>query len=154
MPTTLAGVHHVASLTEDLDRLTEFYRVVFDAEVTFVLEEDGLRHAMIELGAGAALHPFEITGNPHGRGLSSAFGRGHLDHLALNVADDATFERLRHRLVEVGASDGAVTDFGTVRSVSFRDPDGAECEIARWCGAGEPRRFADRVTERYVGATT
>ena len=149
MPTMLSGVNHLASVTDDLDRLIAFYREGFDAEVTFVLEEEGLRHAMIDLGAGAALHPFEIPGNHHGLGVDSPFDRGHLDHLALNVADAATFEELRRRLVEAGATDGTVTDFGTVRSVSFRDPDGAECEIAHWCQAGEPRRFADRILEAY-----
>lgn len=149
MPSKLAGVNHVAVLTEDLDRLISFYRRVFGAEIGFDMEEDGLRHAMIDLGNGAALHPFQVPDNPHGRGVPAVFERGHLDHVALNVADVATFEELRDRLVADGASDGTVTDFGMVRSVSFRDPDGAECEIAVWCDDVPPRRFEDRIVEAH-----
>jgi catechol 2,3-dioxygenase-like lactoylglutathione lyase family enzyme len=152
MRTKLAGVHHVALVTEDLDRLIAFYHEVFEAEVGWVMEEDGVRHAMIDLGGGAALHPFEVPGNPHGRGLAETFARGHLDHVALNVADEPSFEALRTRLVEVGASDGTATDFGSVRSVSFHDPDGADCEIALWRDVAAPRSFADRGVEPYAGA--
>jgi hypothetical protein len=65
------------------------------------------------------------------------FERGHLDHVSLNVTDDETFEMLRRRLVECGASDGTMTDFGAVRTVAYRDPDGWWGEIAIWTG-GEP----------------
>ncbi|MDP9458778.1 MAG: VOC family protein [Actinomycetota bacterium] len=147
MATRLGGLHHVALVTEDLDRLTGFYRDVFDADIGFVMEEDGVRRAMIDLGSGAALHPFEIADNPNGRGLPGPFVRGHIDHLALNVPDPDTFEALRDRLVEAGVSDGTVTDFGSVRSVSFQDPDGADCEIAIWCHGVHPRRFEDRTVE-------
>ena len=42
-----------------------------------------------------------------------------------------------------GATSGTVTDFGNVRTVSFRDPDGMEGEIAQW-QAGELLTFAQR----------
>lgn len=151
MASKLAGVNHVALLTEDLDRLISFYRRVFDADIGFDMEEDGLRHAMIDLGNGAALHPFQVPDNPHGRGVATIFGRGHLDHVALNVADATTFEELRARLVAAEASDGTVTDFGMVRTVSFVDPDGADCEIALWCDDAPPRRFEDRIVEAHGG---
>lgn len=144
----LAGVHHIALVTEDLDRLVEFYRRVFDAEVRLDLEEPGMRHAMIDLGNGAALHPFELDESPHARGTTTIFERGHLDHLALQVTDARTFEELRDRLVAAGASDGTVTDFGCVRTVSFCDPDGADCEIAMWCD-GAPRSFDERGIEPH-----
>jgi catechol 2,3-dioxygenase-like lactoylglutathione lyase family enzyme len=147
----LGGVNHVAVVTDDLDRLVDFYVRVFDADVDFVMEEeDGLRHAMIDLGRGAALHPFQIPDNPHGRGLSEMFARGHMDHLALNAPNLEMFEALRARLVEAGASDGTVIDWGTVRTISFEDPDGAYGEVGVWCGHGEPLRFSERIVEEYV----
>lgn len=148
------GCNHVAVITEDLDRFIDFYREVFEAEVDFDLDEDGLRHAMVRLGAGFALHPFQLPGgSPHAAGSPAMFDRGHLDHLALDVADQATFEDLRARLVEAGASNGDVTDFGRVRSVSFVDPDGLDGEIAQWVDA-PVRTFEERLVEAWGDAVT
>ncbi len=146
MGSLLAGINHVALVTDDLDRLIDFYASVFDADVMVELDEGDVRHALIDLGNGAALHPFEVDGSDQGSGSPRTFGRGHLDHVALNVADEPAFQKLRHRLVDAGASDGAVTDFGRVRTVWFRDPDGCEGEIAIWSD-GEVRRFDERVIE-------
>ena len=76
------------------------------------------------------------------------FGRGHLDHFALGMADAESFEEARERLVRAGASDGMVTDFGSVRSVFFVDPDGFEAEIALWQD-GPTRTFEDRLQIPY-----
>lgn len=40
------------------------------------------------------------------------FQRGRIDPFALNVADAEIFDRLRSDLIDRGASDGIVTDFG------------------------------------------
>jgi len=147
MPLT-NGINHVAMLTEDLDRFIAFYTEVFDAEVRLDLREEGLRHAFLDIGASAALHAFAIAGNTHAAGLPEMFDRGHLDHIALDVPDSETFDKLRDRLVERGASDGLVTDFGSVRVIVFRDPDGFEGEIALWVDA-PALAFTDRVHEPY-----
>lgn len=148
-----AGCNHIALVTQDLDRFIDFYRTVFDANVRYYLDEGGLRHALIDLGASFALHPFEFAdGNPNARASDELFGRGHLDHLALNVDSPEAFEVLRARLVEVGATDGTVTDFGAVRTVWFEDPDGMGTEIAIWSD-GPPRPFQDRLKEPYRTAS-
>lgn len=146
------GINHVALVTSDLDRLIEFYVSVFEADVIADLEEGELRHAMLDLGGGVALHPFYVGANPHAAPQGEMFRRGHLDHVALDVADSESFELLRRRLVERGASDGLVTDFGTVRTVSFLDPDGWEGEIAQ-SRDGTLLPFVDRIQEPYVSFT-
>lgn len=148
MSALLAGVNHVALVTADIDRLIDFYATVFDAEVIFDLDEGDLRHAAIDLGNSAVLHPFQVDGSEHAHGLPDMFGRGHLDHVALNAADRSAFEEVRSRLVEAGASDGSVVDFGIVRTISFWDPDGGEGEVALWAD-GDPRHFEDRKVEAY-----
>lgn len=146
-----AGCNHIALVTEDLDRFVEFYGQVFEAEVRVDLQEGPLRHALVDLGGGFSLHPFEFAdGNDDAAASEAMFGRGHLDHLAINVDDVESFEVLRKRLVDAGASDGTVTDFGVVRTVWFRDPDGMGCEIAIWADA-EPRTFEERLQEPWVG---
>jgi catechol 2,3-dioxygenase-like lactoylglutathione lyase family enzyme len=105
------------------------------------------------MGGGFALHPFQLDdGSPHAAGSAEMFQRGHLDHVALDVADEATLQLLRRRLVERGATDGAVTDFGVTRSVWFSDPDGHGWEIALWQDA-PPRTFDDRVVEPFMATT-
>lgn len=146
----LAGFHHVALLTADIDRFIEFYGSVLGATVRFDVSEARARHVLLDVGRDAALHVFEFKESPHGQGDPEIFNRGHLDHLALNVADDQTFQALRRRLVESGASDGTVTDFGPVKTCFFRDPDGMDCEIAIW-SPGSPRTFEDRILEPYEG---
>lgn len=141
------GCNHVALITADLDRFLAFWTAVFDAEVLFDMREDGMRHAMVDLGGGFCLHPFEFDrDNDHGQASPAMFQRGHLDHLAVAVEDPDAFAELRQRLVDADASDGTLTDFGPVRTVWFEDPDGMGCEIAHWAD-GTPLSLADAVRE-------
>jgi catechol 2,3-dioxygenase-like lactoylglutathione lyase family enzyme len=139
------GINHIALLTKDVDAFIGFYVEMFDAAVIFDIDEDGLRHAAVDVGAGAALHAFALPDNPHATASDEIFNRGHLDHVAINVADENAFDEARRRLQAAGASDGTVTDFGVLKSISFRDPDGLEVEVALW--GNEPvRRFDERIT--------
>jgi len=138
------GINHVALLTHDIDAFTAFYVDMFDAEVLFDLDEDGLRHAAVGVGGGAALHAFALPDHPQAAASSDIFRRGHIDHLAINVEDEETLYEARRRLVERNASDGVVTDFGVLKSISFHDPDGLEVEVALW-GTEPLRRFDERI---------
>jgi hypothetical protein len=57
------------------------------------------------------------------------FGRGALDHLGLQATSLEAFELIRRRLIERGAADDFVTDFGPILSMFFTDPDGLEGEV-------------------------
>jgi catechol 2,3-dioxygenase-like lactoylglutathione lyase family enzyme len=59
----LNGIHHLTFVTSDMDRLIAFYERVFGARVTVDLEEEGLRHAFIEVGPHTVLHPFQVPGS-------------------------------------------------------------------------------------------
>jgi len=137
------GVHHVASLTSDLDRLIAFYETVFEARVTFDREDGGRRHAFIEVGDATVLHPFEVSAEDL-PGRQAMFERGPLDHVALRAASEDAFREIRRRLLAEGAyaiEGGLVTDMGgSVYSLSFHDPDGAWGEVM-WIGPDA--RFED-----------
>jgi catechol 2,3-dioxygenase-like lactoylglutathione lyase family enzyme len=135
--TLLNGIHHLATLTSDMDRLIAFYEDVFDASLLLDMEEEGLRHAFIELGPNTILHPFEITGVDVPQGEVPMFARGRLDHFAVNAASEAAFHELRRRVVAASAGDGTVTDMGSLLSVSFTDPDGGQHEVI-WTRPGVP----------------
>jgi len=129
----LSGFNHVAILTNDSDRLHAFYREVFEAEVVRdgaeLADPRGPRLSIIKIGPDAELNVFQIAGNTEADRQTPMFGRGRIDHLALQAASLASFEELRGRLMARGAADDFVTDFGPVLSVFFRDPDGLECEL-------------------------
>jgi catechol 2,3-dioxygenase-like lactoylglutathione lyase family enzyme len=125
----LTGVNHVAVMTADLDRFVEFYRGVFDVDVVFEEATPAFRHAILRAGPNSWIHPAEVTGNAHSHALPAMFHRGHLDHVALGAASVESFEELRRRLHERGASDGTVEDLGAFHSLWFRDPDGMQAEL-------------------------
>jgi catechol 2,3-dioxygenase-like lactoylglutathione lyase family enzyme len=124
------GFNHVAVLTNDTERFVSFYRDVFEAEVLGAqhLGEEGTL-TFVKIGENAEFNLFEVAGNTEASRQTPMLGRGRLDHLALHAASLASFEEIRRRLIERGASDEFVTDFGPVLSVFFRDPDGLECEV-------------------------
>lgn len=129
-PTTLlGGINHVAVLTADTDRLTAFYKDVFDADSETLQQREGFRVTMVNIGETAELNVFELTGNEEHLRQVPMFGRGRLDHLALQAASLDAFTTIRDRLLERDATDGFVTDFGHVLSLFFRDPDGLESEV-------------------------
>ncbi len=129
----LKGLNHVAVITNDASRLNDFYREVFDAEVLRDGSEfpggQGPRLSIIKIGDWAELNVFEIEGNTEADHQTPMFGRGRLDHLALQAASLDSFEEIRARLMARGAADDFVTDFGPMLSIFFRDPDGLECEV-------------------------
>lgn len=131
------GTHHLATLTADMDRLIGFYGRVFDAPVLLDLEEEGLRHAFIQLGPSTYLHPFQIPGLDVPQGALPMFERGRLDHIGLNASSEEAFRELRRRVMAEGAGDGTVTDIGAILSFSFTDPDGAGHEVI-WTKPGVP----------------
>ncbi len=131
----LDGIHHLATLTADMDRLIGFYRRIFDARVVLDVEEEGLRHAFIELGPKTLLHPFQIPGVNVAQGDVPMFGRGRLDHFGLNASSEEAFRELHRRVIAESTGDGVVTDIGVVLSFSFTDPDGAGHEVI-WAKPG------------------
>ena len=131
----LNGIHHLAILTADMDRLIAFYEEVFDARTLLDMEEEGLRHAFIELGPTTVLHPFQITRVDVPQGSIPIFTRGRLDHFALSASSEDAFRELRRRVIAAGAGDGTVTDVGPILSLTFTDPDGVEGEVT-WSKPG------------------
>ena len=123
------GFNHVAILTDDSDRFIRFYQDMFDAEVLHRQQDGHLSLALIKIGDDIDINLFEIKGNEEAQRQKPMFGRGRLDHLALQAASIDAFETIRQRLIDRGASDGFVTDFGQVLSLFFVDPDGLEAEV-------------------------
>jgi catechol 2,3-dioxygenase-like lactoylglutathione lyase family enzyme len=141
----LDDINHLTFITADMDRLISFYERVFGARTTADLEEEGLRHAFIEVGPHTILHPFQVPGvEPPGQ--QPMFGRGRLDHFALNAASEEAFRELHRRLAAEGALDSVVTDMGSMLLFSFLDPDEGRHEVV-WRKPGVPVEAGLRQAE-------
>ncbi len=128
----LDGVNHIAWISKDVARLGEFYATVFDAEVGPTRphgDDSGETMTTIRIGPGTELNIVTIEGNTEPDRQTPMWGRGRIDHVGLGAATPEAFQTIRERLVEAGASDGHVNDFGGALSMFFRDPDGLEGEV-------------------------
>jgi catechol 2,3-dioxygenase-like lactoylglutathione lyase family enzyme len=125
------GFNHVATLTPDLDRYTDFYVRVFGGEVTFTMEATGdhPRMHIIDLGGGAALNAFEVPADTIIGETRTLGARGAIDHFALAVGSVSELEGIRDRLADAGADLGEIQRLGHEWSLFFRDVDGRELEV-------------------------
>jgi catechol 2,3-dioxygenase-like lactoylglutathione lyase family enzyme len=147
----VTGLNHAAILTADLDRLAAFYVEVFDGEILETPAPPGTRATTVRLAGAAGLAILEVPGNPHTSGAGAMLARGHLDHIAFDAPSPQALETIRRRLVDRGASDGTVHDYGPMLSVHFVDPDGMESEA---CWLRDPT-FADaHAPEPFPGDLT
>jgi catechol 2,3-dioxygenase-like lactoylglutathione lyase family enzyme len=128
----LAGVNHVAVITEDTERFVRFYQEVFDATVSHREQIGPGILTMVDIGPRTELNVFEVHDDAPDVTRGSLFSHGPIDHIGLQAADREAFVEIRRRLVAQGASDGFVTDFGRSHSVWFKDPDGLEGEVLLW----------------------
>lgn len=124
-----SGINHVAVLTADTDRFVEFYESVFGATSVVADEGDGFKLTIVYVGPTSELNVFQVDGNDEAARQVPMFGRGRLDHMALHADTLEDFAEIRRRLIERGAADEFVTDFGPILSLFFRDPDGLEAEV-------------------------
>jgi catechol 2,3-dioxygenase-like lactoylglutathione lyase family enzyme len=125
----ISGLHHVAVITADIDRFIKFYTDVFEMPVIFQETTPAFRHVLLRAGSQGILHAAEMPENVHSIGLLEMFGRGHIDHLALNVPTESAFQTIRRRIIDRGVSDGAIADLGPVLNMSLNDPDGMHIEV-------------------------
>src|ERR1022692_3833053 len=126
----LDGVNHIAWMSRDAGRLGRFYEQVFDAVVGPTRGHGpGETMTVIDIGPATQLNVFVIDGNTEADRQTPMGSRGLIDHIGLAAVSPEAFETIRDRLVDTGASDGTVSDFGGALSIFFRDPDGLGGEV-------------------------
>jgi catechol 2,3-dioxygenase-like lactoylglutathione lyase family enzyme len=120
-------------MTADLDRYLAFYKDIFGAEVLSIMDAQGdhPKMAIVDMGGQGNLNVFEVPEASILGDRTRMGARGPIDHYALAVESEERLKEIRDRLVAAGASPGEITQFGpALLSVFFRDPDGAELEVA------------------------
>ena len=91
----LSGINHVGVLTGDTNRFLEFYRSVFGATHEVFQEREGFKLTVVWVGPTAELNVFELADNTEHERQVPMFGRGRLDHLALEAASVEAFDKIR-----------------------------------------------------------
>ena len=118
------GVHHVALLSNDVERTVRFYQDLLEFPLTDMFENrdyEGSTHFFFDIGNGNALAFFDLPGldlGPYAEVL------GGLHHLAISVEPEK-WQRLKAKLDEAGIEYAHIDG----SSIYFRDPDGARLEL-------------------------
>src|SRR3954453_21890039 len=102
----LDGINHVAVITDDIDRFTEFYVGVFDAVVSNqVPVGDGNTLTMVDIGPKTELNVFSRPKDMAELPRGSMLTHGPIDHMGLQAASKEAFDEIRRRLMKRGATD-------------------------------------------------
>jgi catechol 2,3-dioxygenase-like lactoylglutathione lyase family enzyme len=118
------GVHHVALLSNDVERTVRFYQDVLEFPLTEIFENRdyrGSNHFFFDIGHGNLLAFFDLPGLDLGE---YAEVLGGLHHIAISV-EPQRWTHLRGKLDAAGVA--YQEESGT--SIYFRDPDGARLEL-------------------------
>lgn len=122
--TLVSGLNHAVVVTADMERLCSFYTDVFGITAIEAPAPPGTRVTLLMVSSTAALNIIEAPGSEHAMGSTSMLQRGHIDHIAFEAPSAEALETIGQRLVDRGASDGSVHDYGPFLCVPFTDPDG------------------------------
>src|SRR5260370_36486899 len=95
----LDGFNHVAILTNDTERLHAFYEEAFDPTVLRdgpeTPKDADVRLSLVNVGPHSELNVFQVSNNREANRQTPMFGRGRIDHLALQADTIAPVDLLR-----------------------------------------------------------
>ena len=146
----LQRLHHVAYRCLNAAETVDFYTNVIGLKFAHAISQDWVPstqafsphlHIFFELGDGSYLAFFELANAPPPQKDPNT--PDWVQHLALEVADEATLHEGKRRLVERGIEVVGPTDHGFCKSIYFFDPSGHRMEMtARTEASGDRDRFS------------
>jgi len=147
----LQRLHHVAYRCLNAGETVDFYTNVIGLKFAHAIAQDRVPstqafsphlHIFFELGDGSYLAFFELAAAAPP--LKDPNTPDWVQHLALEVADEATLLEGKRRLTERGIEVVGPTDHGFCQSIYFFEPSGHRMEMtARTETAGILDRFAE-----------
>jgi len=130
-------IHHVAYRCRDAKETVAFYQEVLGMDFLLAISEDRVpstkdanpyMHVFLDAGAGNVLAFFEIPQSPPmGRDPNTP---DWVQHIAFKVADVATLNETRERLLARGLDVVGPTNHELFQSIYFFDPNGHRIELA------------------------
>jgi glyoxalase family protein len=131
----LTGIHHITGITDDLERLDEFYQQTLGLRLVkrSVNQDDPeMPHWFWASYDGTRVEPHSSLTHFGWASLKrkAVLGAGQTHHYALRVADAEQQLEWREHLVSLGLEVSPVMDRKYFSSIYFRAPDGQLLEIA------------------------
>jgi catechol 2,3-dioxygenase-like lactoylglutathione lyase family enzyme len=130
------GINHLALITPDMDATVRFWHGVLGASLVGTLATPEFRHYFFRIGDASSVAFFEYADAdvPRVDKVAGIFDprSPHLDHVSLNLPDDADLLRLQRRLREAGCEVTEMIDHIVVHSIYFTDPNGIALEASCW----------------------
>jgi catechol 2,3-dioxygenase-like lactoylglutathione lyase family enzyme len=160
------GVHHLALVTDDMRRTTEFYADVLGMPLVHAMRVppglgsgpgnrgnppyEEIRHYFFDMGQDSLLAFFEV---PHGaEPRSNRNAVGGMQHVAFTVTR-ARFDEIEHRLDAAGvAHTPRLAQLPGMQGIYFYDPNGIRLEMACQIADGEAPAVLRGVRQRKAEA--
>lgn len=126
--TRVARIGHIALMTPNLSRLTQFYVEIFGGAV---VSSTGIPpwKCTIQIAPGTVLHLYEVPAETARRHDDLPFDVGSINHFALEAEDAEDFLAIRERLIAGGYTDASVMAAPYGYSLNALDPDGLYLEV-------------------------
>ena len=128
----ISQIHHIATATNDLDAMVSFYSEVFELEPHpgFPKETPVGRIAFYAInGVEMQIVEAPVEQAPTDTPAILLQHGLRLDHFTVAVDSQEAFDTIKARLIDRGASDGAMTPFGDASLLPYTDPDGHRMEV-------------------------
>ena len=130
-----SALHHVALITNDMDKTVAFYRDVLGSEVALthrMPRADYSRHYFITVAPNTVFAFFEFPDAelPEFKPQTQVKTGRALDHIAFFVEDEAALKTWHERLQGQVDHQTEIFDLGFLWAFFFADPNGITLEIA------------------------
>ncbi len=159
------GVHHLALTTGDIKTQIAFFTDVLGTELVALYWMHGVKgawHGFVRLNDHCSIAfvqspdiakiPRQI-GVTHSGNAGGACTTGAMQHLALNVTDNAALLALRDRIRSRGVNVFGPIDHGFCQSIYFAGPENLSLEISTSDAAIDARAWIDPEVVRLAGIT-
>jgi catechol 2,3-dioxygenase-like lactoylglutathione lyase family enzyme len=134
--TAWRGLNHLALVTPDMDATVRFWHGVLGAELVLTLATSEMRHYFFRIGESSTVAFIEYVGATVPRVEKSAGvfdpREPQLDHISLDLVDDAALVAMQQRLRDAGCEVTEVVDHVSIHSIYFTDPNGIALEASCW----------------------
>lgn len=132
MSKLISQIHHIATATNNLDAMVEFYGEVFELAPLegFPKETPVGRVAFYSInGIDVQIVEAPVAESPADMPAILLQKNVRVDHFTMSATSQEAFDTIKERLVARGASDGTMTPFGEASLLAYTDPDGHRMEV-------------------------
>ena len=151
----IKSLHHWAYRCRDAEATRYFYEDVLGLPLAHVISEDHVPstgeyspylHIFFEMADGSYVAFFDL-GDGEGTALDPGTPRW-VNHLALEVADEAALITAKERLEAQGSDVLGITDHGFVKSIYFFDPNNIRLELT--CRIAGKSELAEKASQAHA----